>query len=397
MTFGVTGVGFDRKTIEDIITEMEQDELAEIATDLDVTTDSVVGQLNGIFARQLGIAWEQLEVIYHAFDSDAAEGRLLDMLGKLTGTFRRGSTPSEVQMGCDLDIGVTLIADQHYVNVDDHPENRWTPSVNYTAATTGPQLVTFRNELLGPITGFAGTINVINTPVSNWRTAVNPDDAELGVETDLDPAFRLRREAELATIGSATVRAITANILQAFGAKLQTLVVFENDGDNTDANGLLSHSLEVLIFDGDVPTVGNNALAQVIFDSKAGGIHTSGNVSGTATALVNGVETSKAVRFSRAAQLAIYVDITLVRKLGVPYLGDNGVKQAVALAANAFFGPGDYVIKERIDAFTLACAGVKDITAVKIGFTASPTSGTNIPVSIRQIGRFSTSRITVHS
>ncbi len=397
MTFGINPEGFDRKTIEDILTEMEQDELAEIATDLDVSTDSIVGQLNGIFARQLGIAWEQLEVIYHAFDSDAAEGRLLDMLGKLTGTFRRGSTASEVIQLCDLDVGVTLVADQHYINEDDHPENRWTPTVDYTSALAGPQLVPFRNELLGPIAGFAGKLNVINTPLAGWRTTVNPDDAELGTETDLDPAFRLRRESELATIGSATVRAVTANILQAFGAKLQTLVVFENDGDNVDANGLLPHSLEVLIFDGDVPTVNNDQLAQVIFNSKAGGIHTSGNATGNAAALVNGIETTKVVAFTRAVQLNVYVDITLIRKTGVPYLGDNGVKQQVALAANAYFGPGDYVIKERLDAFTLACAGVKDIVSVKIGLTAAPTNTDNIPVSIRQIGRFSTSRITVHS
>lgn len=397
-TYGVLPTGFLRKTIDNIIAEMEADELAEISTDLDVSTTSVVGQLNGIVARQLGLAWEQLELVYHAFDADAAEGRLLDMLGKLTGTFRLGSTPSKVIMTCDLDSGTELEADVHFVNVDDQPDLRFTPDVNYTAGVTGLQPVTFRCEQLGPISAFAGTINVINTPLGGWRSAVNPDDAELGTETDTDPAFRRRRDQEIATVGSATIRAVTANILQAFGAKLQSLVVFENDNDSVDEHGLLPHSLEVLIFDGDIPAIANNDLAQVIFDSKAGGIHTSGNVTGQANALVNGVETTKDVKFSRAEQLELYIDISLVKKLGQPYVGDNAVKDTVATMANAYFGPGDYVIRERLEAFALSCAGVQDMAAeLKLGLTASPTATDNVPVSIRQTARFSSSRITVHS
>lgn len=393
--YGVSSTGFLRKTIENIVAEMEADELAEIAADLDVSTDQIVGQLNGIFARQLGIAWEQLELLYHAFDTDAAEGRLLEMLGKLTGTFRRGSTASEVIQDCDMDTGVHLQPGVHFISVDDKPEIRFTPKADYTAVVTGHQLVTFVCEALGPVPAYAGTVNVIATPVANWRTTVNPDDAELGLETDLDPAFRRRREQEIATIGSATVRAVTANILQAFGKKLQTLVVFENDGDNVDSNGLSPHSLEVLIFDGDVPSVDNDELAQVIFDSKAGGIHTSGNVTGHALALVNGVTQTKNVLFSRAVQLPVYLIISLVKKIGAPYVGDETLKQQVAALANAYFGPGDYIIKERLDAFVLSCAGVKDMVSIKLGLSSNPTLSTNIPVTIRQIGRFSTSRISV--
>ncbi len=395
--FGVTTTGFSRKTVRDIIAEMEADELALIADDLDLDPDQLVGQLNGIFARQLGIGWEQLEFCHNGFDPDAAEGRLLEMLSKLTGTFRQGDTFSTVTLICNLDNGTELVTEETFAATDDHPDVRWTPVEDYTATADGPVSILFRCEQLGPIQGFAGTINIIATPTTGWNTVVNPDDAELGLRTDDDNALRARRVKEIATIGSATVRAITANVVQAFGAKIQTLVVFENDGDNVDSRGMLPHSLEVLIFDGDIPAVDNDELAQVIFDSKAGGIHTSGNTSGTAVALVNGLDADKEVLFSRAEQLDMYLEIDLVKKAGVPYLGDAAVKQYVATAANAYFGPGDYIIGERIHAFAMVCAGVKDITAVRVGFTALPIATDNIPISIRQIGRFSTSRIVVNA
>ncbi len=401
-TYGITPQGFVRKTQQNIIEEIEIDELKDVADDLDVSSDAIVGQLNGIFGRQLGIAWEQLEVCYNGFDPEAAEGRLLEMLCKLTGTFRRGETPSEVILSCDLLDGTTLINGVAFANVEDHPDVRWTPSLalyptGYVAVGDGPKLVTFVNEFTGPIEGFAGTINVINTPIVGWNSVVNPNDAELGLRTDLDPLLRERREREIATIGSATVRAITANISQAFGNKITQLTVFENEGDNTDANGLPPHSIEALIFDGDVPTVVDDELAQVIFTSKAGGITTSGNTLAHASALVNGLESTLPVRFSRAAQLPVYLIIHLVKKLGQPYVGDQAVKEYVALAGNAYFAPGDYIIEERISSFVLANKGVRDITSIMLSLSPSPTLSLNIPISIREIGRFSTSRIVVVS
>lgn len=401
-TYGVTSLGFLRKTQLQILADIETDELTLVATNLDVSPDSVVGQLNGIFSRQLGIGWEQLELCYHAFDPDVAEGRLLEMLGKLTGTFRRGSTASKVILNCTLDNGTVLTPLVAYAETEDKPDIRWTVSSivhpsGFTAPSSGVFPVTFVSEQLGEIEGFAGTINVISTPITGWKGVVNPDDAEIGLLTDLDPAFRVRRETELATIGSATIRAITANVSQAFGTQIQTLVVFENDGDNVDSRGLLPHSVEVLIFDGDVPTVDNNALAQVIFDSKAGGIHTSGSSSGTANALVNGVEATKTVLFSRASQLPVYLEIDLIKKPGAPYPGDAAVAQAVVTAANAYFGPGDFIIDERLKTFTMEVVGVKDVSAIRLGLTVAPTNQDNIPISIRQIGRFSTSHVVINA
>lgn len=394
--FGVTPQGFNRKTVENIIDELEADERADIGDNVDVSTESLIGQLNGIFGRHLGIAWEQLEVCYHGFDPDAAEGRLLDMLGKLTGTFRRGNTASEVLLLCDLDIGTTLTPDEAYAHTEDRPDIRWTPIDEFTAPSTGSHSVAFRSELEAAIPGLAGTVNAISTAVAGWNSVLNPDDAELGGVIDTDPLFRTRRERELATIGSATVRAITANVAQQFIDEVQNLAVFENDTGSTDENGLPPHSVEVVIFDGDVPSVDDDDLAQVIFDSKAAGIRAYGNTSGTALALINGVEVPKEVGFTRATQLPIYLIID-VQKKAAGYPGDDAVKAYVAAAANAYFGPRAAIVESVISKMALDAGGVEDSISVKLGLLPAPTLSANIPIGFREIGRFSTSRITINA
>ncbi len=399
-TFGVVPEGFRRKTLDEIKTDLENDELANIGSDFGIAPEDVAGQFNGIVARQLGIAWENLEAAYEGFDPDAAEGRLLEMLAKLTGTFRNGDTPSEVVLTCDLDIGTELIPNEHYAAIEDHTDIRWTPSPtlypsNYVAVVGGAQPVTFISELLGPIDGFAGTINVIATPLVGWNSVVNPVDAELGLNVDTDPGFRLRRERELAAIGSSTVRGIAAKVSKAFFAQLQTLTVYENDTDTTDVNGVPPHSVEVLIFDGDVPTIVDNALAQVIFDSKAGGIQSYGTTTAQAIALVNGVEVSKPVKFTRAEQLLVYLEIDITKK--TLYVGDVKAAESIAISANARFGPGNTVVASILEGFAADLAGVFDVTAVRLGLAPSPVGTVNIPVNIRQTARFSTSRILITS
>jgi hypothetical protein len=222
---------------------------------------------------------------------------------------------------------------------------------------------------------------------------VNPEDAVLGSAGDADPALRLRRERELATVGSTTVRALTSALSQAFKDSLQGLIVFENDTDLVDADGRPPHSVEALLYDGDIPVIANDAIAQVLYDNKAGGIPTSGNQTGNAKALINGVETTKPVPFSRTTLVSIYLDFTITRLAS--YVGDAALKDYVATQANKIHGPGGEVIALVVRAMPLALLGVKDVVSMRLGFAPAPVGVVNLPIGVRELARFDTSRITV--
>jgi hypothetical protein len=385
--YGVTPTGFNRPTLQELKAQIEADQLSEISPTLDVSSDALVGQMNGIFARQLDIAWEALETGYHGFDPDAAEDVLLVSLAKLTGTERRAATASIVACTVGLDEGTTLEAGVHFAHVQDKPDVRFTPKENFTAPSDGLHTgVTFVCEHVGPVAAAAGTLTVIATPVVGWSSITNPLDAALGRNVDTDEELRVRREQQLTRGGSSTVSAIRADLLEL--EAIETVVMFENVSDAFDANGLPPHSFEAVIWDGSPPSVANDAIAQAIWDTKPSGIRSFGFVSGTAT---DEDGATQVVQFSRATVRNVFVDYTLVTGSGFVL---SVFKAAVSLACNELHATGVDVLVARLISLGLQQVGVLDVPSVRVGFSPSPAGTTNLAIGIREIARFDSTRIT---
>jgi hypothetical protein len=79
---GLTSSGITIKSVDEILTDMESEQLANIAADLNVEADSVLGQLNGIYAAALAELWELLEQVYQAAYPDTASGQSLSYIDR---------------------------------------------------------------------------------------------------------------------------------------------------------------------------------------------------------------------------------------------------------------------------------------------------------------------------
>lgn len=388
--YGVTADGFSRPSVQELLALVEADERATISQSLDVSSDSVIGQINGIFCQQLGIAWEALEEAYHAFDPDRAEDDAMVSLAKITGTNKRGASKSTVPTAVTLAIGTTLQAGIHFAHVEDKEDVRFTPEADFTApgpADPAVYIVPFEAEITGPVQAPSGTLTVIATPVVGWSAITNNEDATPGRNSDSTEDLRVRREQALARAGSSTAAAIRADVLAV--EDVTSVQVFENYTDVTDADGLPPHSFEVVLWDD--ANADDNAVAQAIWGSKAGGIRPYGQTGdqGTATDANGDPHT---VPFSRAAEVAMYVEFDLEKRAG--YVGDSAFKLAVAQALNAEFGTGDDVgFYDVLDA--THALGAK-ISAVRFGTSASPTTNTDTVINTRQIARFDSGRIAIN-
>lgn len=387
MTYGVTPEGFARKPESEIVTSLEQRQRADIAPDLDVSAESVIGQLNGIFARQLGICWEQLEVLARANDPDQAEGDLLEQVCKLTGTERRGAAYSLVTLSCDLDAGATLSPDVAYAAINGDPTRLWTPVSAYTAPITGVLPVRFRAVNPGPIAGPSGTITVIHAPVPGWNSVTNPLDAIPGRVVDQDSVLRLRREQQIARAGSATTKAIIARLFDV--AAVEDVKVFENLSAQTDEQGIPGLAIEVVVFDGLVPAGIDADIAQAILESRPAGKRTHGSV---AVTVADADGTERVVRFSRAAQRSIYITLTVATG---PGYSESALKEHMVSRSRATYGLGSTVRIRELDSFAFDLPGIVDVLDCRIGTSPTPTGTSSIPLSGRQIPTFDTSRITI--
>lgn len=389
--YGVVPEGFRRKTLENVLSELESDQRTNISPNINTSLAGPHGQLNATFARQAAFCWEALEGCYDSNDPDKAEADALTNVAKLTGTNRRGASKSVVTLTLNIANATVLLSGIHYAEVLGAPGNRWTPVADYTSPSTGLHDVQFKAENAGPVLANSGTITVISTPVVGWNSVTNALDATAGIPADSDPTLRARREQDLARAGSTTTRAIQADLLALVVNNtnpIATCTVIENDTDIPGYNGLAPHTVEAVILDS--PPVTDSVIAQVIWDAKAGGIGTGGSVTSTA---IDALSNPQTVKFSRPVSRPIYLAYTLT--VGPGWIGDVQFKQAVV---------ADLTLRHSkasgIDVYQWICElagrqlGVLNL-ALRLGFSANPTGEADLSIAAREIAKFDTSRVSV--
>jgi len=385
----LTNEGFVPKTQQEILAEIEAEQLSEISPLLDVSSDSVLGQLNGIYSQRLAIVAELIKIAHDAFDLDAAEADRLTSLGKLTGTVRRGASYSFVDTSVTIDSGTLLESGTHFAHVLGQPDNRWTPDEDFTAPSTGTFTVQFRSELVGEFQANLGTLSVIATPVVGWTSITTGQYATLGRPPDDDATLRARIDEKITQSGSSTLEAIKADVLQV--ARVESVSVTHNTTDGV-VNGLPPHSFEILIYDGLPPVADDDEVAQAIWDTKPAGIRSVGSSSGTA---VDADGEDQIVAFSRVGVATVWLEYTLVTEVG--FVGAEAVVEYIETECNRKFGtkPGADVLALFCRALPLDLDGVIDVTVFKLGLIAGPESETNIVIDSRTLARFDVARIDI--
>lgn len=83
MSYGVVPTGFNRKPLAVILSEIEGSLITEFGPHVVQTSQSPLGQINGLMADLITTLWEFAEDTYQSYDPDQAEGVRLDTLGKI--------------------------------------------------------------------------------------------------------------------------------------------------------------------------------------------------------------------------------------------------------------------------------------------------------------------------
>lgn len=359
MTDTLTSVGLAIKTLDERLDEVKALLRANISDNLYLGTDSPQGQIVSILTEKIQAVAELLEEVHGSFDPSQATGNSLSALAALTGTFRRLATKGTVTLTVNLDGGKTLPAGSIAAVATD-PTNRWVtdadvvappgPAANYSAAATA--------ETAGVYQALAGTITTIVTAVAGWNSVTNASDATEGQEEETDAELRSRRALEVSLGGSTSPESIQADISNITG--IDSVLVYENEFWFA-SGGMPPHSIEAVIWDGAAPAVANATIAQTIYESKPAGIQAYGSTVVTHT---DDQGIGHQIGFSRATQINILVDITLV--VDSDYVGDAAVQAAIAALVRGLDVGAD-VYRDDIIATVKDLAGV-----VRVDLSAGP-------------------------
>jgi uncharacterized phage protein gp47/JayE len=398
---GLTSSGITIKSVDEILTDIESEQLANIDADLNVESDGVLGQLNGIYGAALAEAWELLEEIYQSAYPDTASGQSLSYVSALTGAIRQEATKAEFIVAI---IGVTdtVVPAGTQFYPDGDPDSLFQTTADATIEEHGGQdyvIVTSQAVTAGTATT-AALIDqmIIATPVAGVTeiggVAGPPDPFLPGVNEETDSELRIRREQALAIAGSSTVDAIRADLLSVTG--VDSCTVFENTTLSTDADGVPGKAIEVLVFSEAAPDFDDDEVAAQIWASKPAGTEAYGD---TTKQVTDTSGNQHDVSFSEPTTVPAYVEVTLIKTLDGSYGTDEGTADSIAAWALRTLRVGDNLYSSDIINVVADLTGVDyvDISAVFVDDDATPSPNTSLVISSRQLATIAAGNVDVTS
>lgn len=398
MTLTVDGLVI--RTQEETNEEFEVAQRDAFGIEVETGSDSVIGNLNAVFSRDIRTVEELVQAVYDSFDDRFATGASLERISAYTGTFRRAATSSFTELDVTADAGTSIDPGLGVFATSGPTQRRF---INVDAIVNpGPGQavlsITVRSEETGPVEAAAGSITVIAEPAPGVVSVTNPADAVLGEEVETDAELRTRRVSELARPGVSTVDAIRADVSDALtdpanNVVPRDVVVFENDADVTDGDGRPPHSVEVLVDDG-TPTgtlITDAQIAQAVFDARPGGIATTGNDGPEDAFDSRGV--ARPTEFSRPVIVPVEVEVTITRGPQWSPTVDTAIEDGLAEFVTENVGIGEDLILSRLSAVILGIPGVcegiatpeevTDVTLVRAAIIPAALSTANVPAGPR--------------
>lgn len=381
------GTGLTIKTLEELLEDIQTDQRALIDPDIDVSDETPLGQLNGIFAGHLAEVLELVQEVYNGQIPANAVKATLDGISAITGTRRLYAAPTRVQATINVDGGFIADPGDLIAHISGDPSKRFTNSEsvlnpNAVAANVSVEFVAEEN---GPTSVGAGTLVVIAEPVTGWNSITNPlQEKSLGRFTETDEALRTRRERDLAAGGDTTVDAIRTEIVATVEGILEIEVV-ENDEEVTDANGIPAKSFEVLVRGGD-----DTEIAEVILAKKPVGIRAFGT---TEVTVQDAQGNDHVIGFSRPDAVEVHVEASL-EIFPNQFEGVTAARQAIADWYEANAVQGLDVVRSRISAICMGLPGVKRVIFAHTGLTAL-TTDVDQTINHRQIADVNVVNVSV--
>lgn len=331
-----------------------------------IPTASLAGQLKALLVDKEAAQWDLLEAIHAELDPNKADGVFQDAICAMTGTVReqarstvatgtcfgtpntslvsgRAATVNSTTARFSTATGFVLATGTAYTVAGTYSignlrfiagQNRHYQCITaglastasgpsgtssnftdgaaawkYLAEGVGLVHVPFIADTKGAIGVATGTLATIATPVDGWNVVNNLLAGDIGAAREVDAALRARRAQALAAAGNTTVDAIRANILKVNEGSTDAThlpptacIVFYNDTDYTDANGMPPHSVEVLVQGGTTADI-----ADAVWASVGAGTKTYGTRSDSVT---DSEGNSQTVNWTRPTEIPIWLYAT---------------------------------------------------------------------------------------
>jgi uncharacterized phage protein gp47/JayE len=381
----ITPAGISAPAYQDILNSWIASLESIYGSDIYLPVDSQDYQLIAILALAQNDTNQTTIATYQNFAPSYAQGTGLSSLVGINGLQREAATYSTAQITVGGQVGTVIAAGV----VQDANGNLWSLPTSVTIPNSGSIIVTATCQTSGAVAAAPGTISQIYNPQLGWQTATNASAATVGVNGETDAALRQRQASSTAIAAVSPLEAILANVGNVPG--VTRYAIEENQTSVTDANGVPSHSISVIVEGGDI-----SAVAQAIEQTKSPGTGTYGS---TSVVVEDPAGLPITINFFELANISIYVAVTINPLSG--YVSSTG---AALIAAIVNF-INSLAIGEKAYYFWILAAAQNSlgpslnetfvITAFYIGTSPSPSGVADIPIAFNQAAACATADVSL--
>jgi len=362
----ISSTGISAPSYADVLAFLQGQYQAIYGADVYLDPDSQDGQFLGIVASAINDANAVAIQIYQSMSPATSQGAALSNNVKLNGIERAASSFSSVDVLITGQAGVTISNGI----VQDSNSNQWALPASVVIPPAGQITVTATCSVIGAVDAAAGSVTVIKTPTLGWQSVTNPSDATPGEPVEDDADLRYRQTVSTALPSLTVLDGIVGAVASITG--VDRLRAYENDTNATDANGIPSHSISLVIDGGDA-----TAIANAIATKKTPGAGTYGTTSVTVTDIYGRPIT---INFYRPTSQAITVAISLKALAGYSTTVGQAVQQAVSDYINGVdIGGGQSGTVEWADAITAANSVPNSNTFKLTALTLTGPGGAGVP------------------
>lgn len=384
----LTERGFERISYDKFVEQLTERSKNMLGADMDCSETSVYGKFLRIIAYDLAKQYETLEQVYYARFPNTARGVSLDRLCVFAGIERDPATYARHVVTVTGTAGTTVGMGGLLVGNDDsltfYNENEFTigtdGTVNTIVVATEPGTV-----------GNVDSLTTIINPVTGVTSMAYVGLEELGKDTESDYDLRKRFSEAVSGAGSCNTDAIRGYVSRISG--IESVVIVENDSNQTDSVGRPAHSFEVYVYG----NADEQEIAEAIFLKKPLGITSVSTADSTHS--VHKTVTDRggydhSISFSKVSEVPISVTVTIKTDVTYTQDGEAAIKNKVVSYIDGL-GVGSSVVSSAMYSRVFEVTGVTEVVSITQGKQGQEQSSATIVCSESEVPVTSATNITV--
>lgn len=280
--------------------------------DINLAPDSPDGQMMMIFIQAIMDQQDAMLEVYNSMNPDSAFGVTLDQRVAINGIQRQAGTYTTTFVTLVVSQALTIFGlDQELQDqftVQDNAGTKWILMESISLPTADTYVLMFRSEKPGQVYTTPNTITVPVTIVLGVTSINNPTTyATLGINEETDYDLKIRRQRSVALSAQGYYEALLAALLNITG--MASAQVYENDTASTDADGIPSHSIWVIVSGTAAPA----AIANAIYRKRNAGA----GMKGSQVYSIAQTGGSFPVRWDNVSPETLFIKFTLTSLDGV--------------------------------------------------------------------------------